>query len=103
MTCCWIVQVNCVSPGRTPKPFRTESPQPFDTIPSAPQTFVAPPSCPKLRSFPANAEHSPLRSGFNRLQSTTLLPLLSVQPRLFTVRTIVAPGFVDVYGESLAA
>src|SRR5215203_4964770 len=92
MTCCCTVKVYCVSPGRTPQPLSTPG-----------STIVAPPGLPKLAWVDDAAAHSPLRAGFSRSQSTTLSLLKSVQPRLSTLRTIVAPGFVDVYGKSLAA
>ena len=63
---------------------------------------------PKLRLLPVTAAHSPLAFGFSRSQLTTRSPLppaatAAFQPRFATLRTIVAPGFVDVYGESFAA
>src|SRR5436189_2549791 len=97
MTCCCTVTVICVSPGRTPQPLST-----------AGSTCEAEPELPKLRLLPVTAAHSPLRSGFSRLQSTTRSPLPPAATDAFhwrfkTLRTIVAPGLVDVYGESFAA
>src|SRR5262245_54013229 len=42
-------------------------------------------------------------AAFSRSQSTTRSRSLSVQPRVCTLRTTVAPGFVEVYGASFAA
>ena len=69
--------------------------------------MVAVPSLPKLAGLPVTAEQvSPpatFCAMFRRSQSTILLLLPSIQPRLVTSRTTVKPGFVDVYGESFAA
>src|SRR6185369_5754481 len=95
MISCWNRMVACLSLGRTPQPLRISG-----------LTMVAEPILPKLMLLPVTAAQvSPLRelaAGFVRSQSTILFPL-SVQPRLVTTDTIVAAGFDDVYGASLAA
>src|SRR5262249_55924784 len=98
MISCWMRIVDCVSPGRTPQPLSI----------AGSMIFVAF-ALPKLMLLPASAPHVSMvpvaglwPAGFDRLQSTTLLLLLSVQGRAVTLDWIVTAGLLDVYGASFA-
>src|SRR5215471_5414518 len=91
ISCCTRIVV-CLSLGRTPQPLRI-----------AGLTIVAAPVLPKLAKLPVAAAHSPLAAALSRLQSTTLLLLVSCQPRFVTLETTVTAGLLEVYGASFEA